>query len=94
MRFSAFFCLLLLACLYLSLAQGSYENCCLRYVDIVKRSTKRNVITYRIQQTDGGCNVPAIVFTLRRGTAFCADPNQRWVKLLMKRVDKRKALTS
>ncbi|KAG7487926.1 hypothetical protein MATL_G00028710 [Megalops atlanticus] len=90
MRFSAFFCLLLLTCLYLSLAQGSYENCCLRYVSKVRKSTMGKVVTYRRQQTDGGCNVPAIVFTLSRGRSFCADPNQRWVQLLMKRVDKRK----
>ncbi|KAJ8408289.1 hypothetical protein AAFF_G00257030 [Aldrovandia affinis] len=93
MMFRALFFLLLLACLHLSLAQGPYENCCLRYVPHVRRSTRNMVVSYRRQQTDGGCNIPAIVFMMKLPLRkpFCADPNAGWVKRLMKLVDKRQA---
>ncbi|KAG9350709.1 hypothetical protein JZ751_024598 [Albula glossodonta] len=44
MRFRAFFFLLLLTCLYLSLAQGSYENCCLKLAKRVRVSTRKAVV--------------------------------------------------
>ncbi|KAJ8374677.1 hypothetical protein SKAU_G00052570 [Synaphobranchus kaupii] len=90
MRFSVVFFLLLLACFYLSLAQGTYENCCLKYVGHVRQSTKKKVVSYRTQETDGGCNIPAIVFKMKRAKSFCADPKQTWVRRLIKRLDKRK----
>ncbi|XP_061095104.1 C-C motif chemokine 25b [Conger conger] len=90
MKFSVLFFLLLLACFCLSLAQGTYENCCLKYVRRVRQKTKNKVEDYRKQETDGGCNIPAIVFIMKP-KPFCADPNKPWVKQLMKRVDKKKA---
>ncbi|XP_041085266.1 C-C motif chemokine 25b [Polyodon spathula] len=87
MKFRALFFFLLLACFCLSLAQGSYENCCLSYVSSVKASVKRAVRSYRTQETDGGCNIQAIVFKLRKGQVFCADPALSWVQLLMKKLD-------
>ncbi|XP_042560770.1 C-C motif chemokine 25b [Clupea harengus] len=86
MKFSILFFVLLLACLYPSLAQGSYENCCLKYVKGVKKSTKRKVDKYRIQETDGGCNIPAVVFTLRSTKSFCANPREQWVQHLINQV--------
>ncbi|CAB1324473.1 unnamed protein product, partial [Coregonus sp. 'balchen'] len=88
MRFQALFFLLLLACMYLSLAQGSYENCCLRHVTGLKKSTKRNVVHYRIQETDGGCNIKAVVFILKKGKTVCANPSHKWVQHLMTVVNK------
>ncbi|XP_038857788.1 C-C motif chemokine 25-like [Salvelinus namaycush] len=88
MRFQALFFLLLLACMYLTLAQGSYENCCLRHVAGLKKSTKRNVVSYRIQETDGGCNIKAVVFTLKKGKTVCANPSHKWVQYLRTVVDK------
>ncbi|KAG5850806.1 hypothetical protein ANANG_G00086340 [Anguilla anguilla] len=89
MRFGVLF--LLLACLYLSLAQGTYENCCLKRVERARQSTIKRVVHYRVQETDGGCNLPAIVFTMKGGRTFCANPNRKWVQKLKKNIDERKA---
>ncbi len=40
---------------------GSYENCCLKYAN-VKKSIRRHVASYRVQETDGGCNISAVVW--------------------------------
>ncbi|XP_048108796.1 C-C motif chemokine 25b [Alosa alosa] len=90
MQFSILFFVLILACMCPSLAQGSYENCCLKYVTGVKKSTKRRVEKYRVQETDGGCNIPAVVFTLKNKKSFCANPEQTWVKQLITEVKDRK----
>ncbi|XP_042561511.1 C-C motif chemokine 21 [Clupea harengus] len=87
MRFYALLFLVILTCLYLTVAQGSYEDCCLKYVKRVRPSVKGMVRSYRKQQLDGGCNIPAIVFSMKRGRVFCADPKQIWVRHLMKRTD-------
>ncbi|KAJ8270944.1 hypothetical protein GJAV_G00121020 [Gymnothorax javanicus] len=90
MRFTGPAFLLLLVCVSLTLAQGSYEDCCLKYVKIVPKKVKHLVVAYRRQQTDGGCNIRAIVFTLKRGRIFCADPGQSWTQILINRIDSRK----
>ncbi|KAJ8362548.1 hypothetical protein AAFF_G00369610 [Aldrovandia affinis] len=90
LTFSGLTLLLILACVYLTLAQGSYEDCCLKYVKNVPKKMRHMVSTYRRQETDGGCNIPAIIFTLRRGRMFCADPSQLWAQVLIKKVDNRK----
>ncbi|XP_026229546.1 C-C motif chemokine 21 [Anabas testudineus] len=87
MRFNLLFFLLSLSCLYLALAQVSYEDCCLTYVKQHK-TVKKLAVMYRVQETDGGCNIPAIVFTMRRGRRVCGDPREEWVKALMKNIDK------
>ncbi|XP_078143997.1 C-C motif chemokine 25 isoform X2 [Centroberyx gerrardi] len=89
MRFNALFFLLILACLYLTLAQGSYEDCCLKYVKAMDRGTQRMAVRYRLQETDGGCNIPAIVFTMKKGRTFCANPRLKWVTDLMRKIDKK-----
>ncbi|XP_066551984.1 C-C motif chemokine 25 [Amia ocellicauda] len=97
MKYSAFFFLLLLTCLYLSLAQGSYENCCLKYVRNVPRHLRKTVTAYRIQETDGSCNIRAIVFIRNNGKVFCADPKIHWTNMLinrLKRANKEKKVKS
>ncbi|XP_028857055.1 C-C motif chemokine 25b isoform X2 [Denticeps clupeoides] len=88
MKFCVLFFILLLACMYPSLAQGSYENCCLRYVQSIKRGMRRKITHYRIQETDGGCNIRAVVFAAKKH--LCADPGQDWVQKLMVEVDKKR----
>ncbi|XP_017574005.1 C-C motif chemokine 25 [Pygocentrus nattereri] len=88
MRFYVFFFLVLLGFLYLSLGQGSYEDCCLRHVNSVKKHTIKNVVSYRKQELDGGCNIAAIVFKTKRGRFFCANPKDKWVQKLLEKVDR------
>ncbi|XP_074524626.1 C-C motif chemokine 25b [Halichoeres trimaculatus] len=95
MKFQALFFLLLLTCMYLSLAQGSYGNCCLGYVTSLRSRAKRNIESYRMQETDGDCNLRAVVFLMKKRPTqakqptVCANPNKKWVQDLMKTVDAR-----
>ncbi|KAB5559304.1 hypothetical protein PHYPO_G00027520 [Pangasianodon hypophthalmus] len=79
--------LLLLACMYPSLAQGSYEDCCLKYSKEPKMQIKKKITGYKLQKTDGGCNMPAVVFTVARKKIekLCSDPKQLWVQNLQKK---------
>ncbi|XP_028988838.1 C-C motif chemokine 20 isoform X2 [Betta splendens] len=88
MRFITLLFLLSLTCLYLALAQVSYEDCCLKYVK-ENPYHKRHAVTYRYQETDGGCNIPAIIFVMRKGRLVCANPREAWVVQLKSKLDRR-----
>ncbi|XP_056324697.1 C-C motif chemokine 25b [Danio aesculapii] len=94
MKFQILAFLLLLACMYPSIAQGYYENCCLKYITGMKKNMRRNIISYRMQETDGGCNIPAVVFKMRlkkqsRAKPVCADPRRDWVQAIVKELDEK-----
>ncbi|XP_039622968.1 C-C motif chemokine 25b [Polypterus senegalus] len=90
MEFRALFLVLFLSFLYLSFSQGSYENCCLKYNKHVStRTMKAGFKSYRKQETDGGCNIQAIVLTSNSGKkVICANPTAKWVKKIMAKIDK------
>ncbi|XP_070775312.1 C-C motif chemokine 4 [Enoplosus armatus] len=90
MRFNALFFLLAASCLCLALAQVAYDDCCLKYVKKMNHRTQKHAVDYRWQVTDGGCNIPAIIFTMRRGRVLCTDPKEEWVIDLTKKIDKKK----
>ncbi|XP_023281141.1 C-C motif chemokine 20-like [Seriola lalandi dorsalis] len=73
--------------LCLALAQVSYDDCCLKYVKKMSHGTQKHAVKYRRQETDGGCNIPAVVFTMRKGRVFCTDPREKWVEELMNKID-------
>nr|XP_057917957.1 C-C motif chemokine 20 [Doryrhamphus excisus] len=79
--------LLVLCCLCLAMAQVSYDDCCLSYVKKLDRKSQQRAVKYRIQETDGGCNIRAVIFTMRKGRVYCTDPRQTWVKELMDTID-------
>ncbi|XP_040910262.1 C-C motif chemokine 25 [Toxotes jaculatrix] len=89
MRFNVLYSLLSLSFLCLALAQVSYDDCCLKYVKHLSHSIQKHATRYKVQETDGGCNIPAIIFIMRRGRMFCTDPREKWVIELKDKIDKK-----
>ncbi|XP_037626401.1 C-C motif chemokine 25b isoform X2 [Sebastes umbrosus] len=100
MKFQALFFLMVFSCMNLNLAQGSFGNCCLGYVPRMHAKVKANVESYIEQKTDGQCNLPAIVFLIKRKPSHtkqhtrCANQEHIWVQDLMRAVDARNKKTT
>ncbi|KAM8849464.1 C-C motif chemokine 3 [Spinachia spinachia] len=90
MRSNTMIFLLVLSCFCLSLAQTTFEDCCYKYVARSIRRTQRLAVDYREQVVDGGCNIPATIFTLRGGRLVCTNPQEKWVIALKKIIHKKK----
>ncbi|XP_061832097.1 C-C motif chemokine 25b [Nerophis lumbriciformis] len=99
MKFQALLSLLLIICTTLCVAQGSYGNCCLGHVKRMRANAIDNIESYRIQETDGDCNIRAVVFTMKstptrkKQRTVCADPDKKWVKKLKEAVDAREKIS-
>uniref|UniRef100_A0A3Q4BX46 Chemokine interleukin-8-like domain-containing protein n=1 Tax=Mola mola TaxID=94237 RepID=A0A3Q4BX46_MOLML len=94
MKFQALFFLLFFTCMYLTLAQGSYGNCCLGYNSPLRSNAKRHTESYWRQETDGDCNIRAVVFVVKKRTkkwTICSNPGEAWVQQLIETVDSRTA---
>ncbi|KAM9719986.1 C-C motif chemokine 25 [Menidia menidia] len=91
MRFNTLFFLLIISFICLALSQVSYDDCCLKYVKKGNKNIQRHAVKYRLQRPDGGCNIPAVIFIMRRGRMYCANPNDGWAKQLMQKIDEKEA---
>ncbi|XP_068604789.1 C-C motif chemokine 20 [Brachionichthys hirsutus] len=90
MHLNTLFFLLLISGLCLALGQVTYGDCCLSYVEKMSLSTQKHAVNYRRQVTDGDCNIPAVILIMRKGRVLCADPKEKWVVQLMRKIDKKK----
>ncbi|XP_027034684.1 C-C motif chemokine 4 homolog [Tachysurus fulvidraco] len=81
--------LLVLACLQ-SFATAESESgpsqCCFRFQ--THRVPVRLISVYH--RTERQCPKPGVIFTLKTGRHFCADPEVQWVKNNMNKIDKPK----
>uniref|UniRef100_A0A3B4BCN5 Chemokine interleukin-8-like domain-containing protein n=1 Tax=Periophthalmus magnuspinnatus TaxID=409849 RepID=A0A3B4BCN5_9GOBI len=84
--------ILLSACLNCLYLLGSYGNCCLKFVRKMKASVRRGIQDYRMQETDGDCNIRAVLLLVKRrgrqSKPICANPEDKWVQDVMKSVDR------
>ncbi|KAL6107901.1 uncharacterized protein ACO6RY_18571 [Pungitius sinensis] len=96
MKSQALLLLLVLSCMYLCLAQGSYGNCCLGYRHALAERVKKNIESYRMQETDGDCNIRAVVFMIKKKPSHakqwtrCANPDEPWVQKVIEKLNMRK----
>ncbi|XP_077572817.1 C-C motif chemokine 25b [Stigmatopora nigra] len=95
MKFQALLFLALIICTTLCVAQGSYGNCCLGHIRGMRDNLKKNVESFRMQETDGDCNIRAVVFTMKKrpgrkiARTVCANPDHLWVQELKTVVQER-----
>uniref|UniRef100_A0A4W6EN98 C-C motif chemokine n=1 Tax=Lates calcarifer TaxID=8187 RepID=A0A4W6EN98_LATCA len=72
------------------LTHGPVSSCCLRWSTTMIQLDR--IMNYTIQ-SEGICPIKAVVFQTQSGNRLCSDPNNRWAKRAMKKVnEKTKAL--
>ncbi|KAM4887024.1 C-C motif chemokine 25 isoform 1-T2 [Thomomys bottae] len=66
------------------LAQGGFEDCCLRYHSNISWRVLRHSRYYLRQDVSGSCNLPAVIFYLPwKGQIVCGNPQDRGVQRAM-----------
>ncbi|GAA6213494.1 eotaxin-like [Lates japonicus] len=69
---------------------GPVSSCCLRWSTTIVPLDR--IMNYTIQ-SEGICPIKAVVFQTQSGKRLCSDPNNRWAKRAMEKVnEKTKAL--
>ncbi|KAM4529208.1 uncharacterized protein V3H82_027383 [Fundulus diaphanus] len=77
-------CLLLLSSLVLQTqAKFGPDECCFKFIP---KLTKRGVVSFRY--TDAMCSMKGVLFTIKNGKEYCADPDQDWAKDIIKSKEK------
>ncbi|XP_020784869.2 LOW QUALITY PROTEIN: C-C motif chemokine 25-like [Boleophthalmus pectinirostris] len=89
MRWITVLSLLVVCFVCLSVAQVSFDDCCLKYAKRHSRLIQKHAVKYRRQEMDGDCNIRAVIFTLKKGRVYCTNPDEKWVVRLMETIDKR-----
>ncbi|XP_034025403.1 C-C motif chemokine 20-like [Thalassophryne amazonica] len=79
------FCLLVITCCTLAVAQIPV-NCCLSIRDT--KIHKSIVTAYQRQIAGQGCNIDAVIFVTKGGKNLCAPTDKKWVKALMRYVNR------
>ncbi|XP_020497725.1 monocyte chemotactic protein 1B [Labrus bergylta] len=71
-------CVLLLSTLTVLASENTYGPavCCFQFIE--KKLSKNRVLTYRY--TNKQCPKKAVIFTMKNGKEFCANPAEQWVK--------------
>ncbi|XP_041847363.1 C-C motif chemokine 20 [Melanotaenia boesemani] len=90
MQFNTLFFVVLLSFVCFALTQGSFDDCCLKYVKEIKQHNLKHVKNYKLQMADGGCNLPAVILTMKKGRKLCANPKEKWVQGLLVKLDENK----
>ncbi|XP_078524114.1 C-C motif chemokine 20 [Lissotriton helveticus] len=61
-------------------------DCCYRYTR--KPLPRHAVRSFTIQSAEEICDIDAVIFHTRRGFRVCANPQEKWVKVLIKTLRK------
>ncbi|KAF5891021.1 C-C motif chemokine 3-like, partial [Clarias magur] len=59
--------------------KGADEQCCFEFQN--KEFPEANIVSYKETQID--CPLPGIIFTTKIGFHFCADPEVKWVQMII-----------
>ncbi|XP_040305660.1 C-C motif chemokine 25 isoform X2 [Herpailurus yagouaroundi] len=72
-------------------AQGVSEDCCLAYHRLESLDFLKRALGYQRQEVSGSCNLPAVIFFLRKHRMVCGNPRDKRVKYWTQFLDARKA---
>nr|ACQ58878.1 C-C motif chemokine 3 precursor [Anoplopoma fimbria] len=92
MRFSLVLAALLCFVTWMSAVHATHApvaSCCLGRSDT--KVHPKNILDYYYQD-EGACKITAIVFLTKGGSRICSDPNSKWAKRVILKVDEKKAL--